>query len=89
MDLLFDAAITAVTIDACREAIEQATEVATIVTRESSSAKNPEIGTLLTKLPGDCQRVEINDKVYYQVDETLYKVTVVDGTPYFEAVCKL
>lgn len=83
-----DVALTAITVNACREAIEQATEIAAISVDRNSS-KNVEIGTLLTKLPGDCEKVVIDNKTYYQVDDILYKVTVVSGTPYFEAAYQL
>lgn len=49
----------------------------------------PPIGALVESLPGDYERVYLNDELYYQVENTLYKLSVVNGVPYFEVVCNL
>lgn len=49
----------------------------------------PPIGALVTQLPEDYEEVVLNDNTYYQVESTLYKVTVIEGALYFEVVCNL
>ena len=49
----------------------------------------PPVGALVKKLPEDYQKVNYNGEEYYQVDSTLYKLSVVDGDVYFEVVCNL
>ena len=49
----------------------------------------PPIGALITQLPEDYVEVKIGDETYYQVEDALYKVTVIDGALYFEVVLAL
>lgn len=49
----------------------------------------PPIGALLTQLPEDYEEIELNGNTYYQVENTLYKTTVINGALYFEVVCNL
>lgn len=49
----------------------------------------PPIGALITQLPDDYVEVEIGEETYYQVEDALYKVTVIDGALYFEVVLAL
>ena len=49
----------------------------------------PPIGALITQLPDDYVEVEIAGETYYQVEDALYKVTVIDGALYFEVVLAL
>lgn len=49
----------------------------------------PPAGALVETLPDDCQIVMIAGKEYYKVDDTIYKVTVIDGQAYFEVVGQL
>ena len=49
----------------------------------------PPIGALVEEIPADFERVVIDDEILYKVDDTLYKVTVIDGVPYFEVVLNL
>ena len=47
------------------------------------------IGALVTEIPADYDEIELDGKTYYQVENTLYKATVIDGALYFEVVCNL
>ena len=47
------------------------------------------IGALVTQIPADYDEVVLDGKVYYLVEDTLYKATVIDGALYFEVVCNL
>lgn len=49
----------------------------------------PPIGALITQLPEDYEEVVIDNETYYQVENALYKVTVIEGALYFEVVCAL
>ena len=49
----------------------------------------PPIGALVEEIPADFERVVIDDEIFYKVDDTLYKVTVIEGVPYFEVVLNL
>ena len=46
----------------------------------------PPAGALVEALPEDFDMVALNGEDYYKVDDTVYKVTVYDGKPYFEVV---
>ena len=47
----------------------------------------PPAGALIETLPEDFDMVTLKDgNEYYKVDDTVYKVTVADGKPYFEVV---
>ena len=47
------------------------------------------IGALVTEIPSDYDEIELDGRTYYQVEDTLYKATVIDGALYFEVVCNL
>ena len=47
------------------------------------------IGALVTEIPADYDEIELDGRTYYQVEDTLYKATVIDGALYFEVVCNL
>ena len=47
------------------------------------------IGALVTEIPADYDEIELDGRTYYQVEDTLYKTTVIDGALYFEVVCNL
>ena len=47
------------------------------------------IGALVTEIPADYVEIELDGRTYYQVEDTLYKATVIDGALYFEVVCNL
>lgn len=46
----------------------------------------PPAGALVTELPDDYETVVLNGVQYYKVDDTVYRTTVVDGTPYLEVL---
>ena len=47
----------------------------------------PPAGALVETLPEDFDMVTLADgNEYYKVDDTIYKVTVLEGKPYFEVV---
>ena len=47
------------------------------------------IGALVTEIPADYEEIELDGRTYSQVEDTLYKATVIDGALYFEVVCNL
>ena len=49
----------------------------------------PPIGALVTEIPSDYDEIELDGRTYYQVEDTIYKVTIIDGALYFEVVCNL
>ena len=49
----------------------------------------PPAGALVETLPEDYDMVTLNGDEYYQVDETVYKVTINEGKPYFEVLGQL
>ena len=49
----------------------------------------PPIGAIVTGIPSDYEEVELDGTVYYQVEDTLYKPSVVNGTLYYEVACNL
>lgn len=49
----------------------------------------PPAGALVETLPEDYDMVTLNGEEYYKVDETVYKVTINDGKPYFEVLGQL
>lgn len=49
----------------------------------------PPAGALVETLPEDYDMVTLNGEEYYKVDETVYKVTINDGQPYFEVLGQL
>jgi len=46
----------------------------------------PPAGALVESLPEDFDVVTLNGKEYYRVDNTIYKMTISDGKPYFEVL---
>lgn len=46
----------------------------------------PPAGALIEKLPDDYRIVTLGGEEYYAVDDTVYRTTVIDGTPYFEVL---
>lgn len=47
----------------------------------------PPAGALVESLPEDYEVVTLSDgNVYYKVDNTIYRMTIDDGKPYFEVV---
>lgn len=49
----------------------------------------PPAGALVEALPEDYEIVNLNGDDYYKVEDTVYKVTVSDGKPYFEVLGQL
>lgn len=46
----------------------------------------PPAGALVQELPDDYETIELGGREYCKVDDTVYRMTVVDGTPYFEVL---
>ena len=46
----------------------------------------PPAGALVSELPDDYETIVMNGIEYYRVDDTVYRVTLVDGTPYLEVL---
>lgn len=46
----------------------------------------PPAGALVEALPDDFDMVTLNGEEYYKVDDTVYRVTVSEGKPYFEVL---
>ena len=46
----------------------------------------PPAGALVESLPEDYEMVTLGGNEYYKVDDTIYKVTLSEGKPYFEVV---
>ena len=46
----------------------------------------PPAGALVTSLPDDYDVITLNGVEYYKVDDTVYRMTVSDGTAYFEVL---
>ena len=49
----------------------------------------PPAGALVQELPDDYDVITLEGEEYYKVDDTVYKLTIVDGTPYFEVLGQL
>ena len=49
----------------------------------------PPAGALVQELPDDYETVTLNGDEYYKVDDTVYKLTIIDGSPYFEVLGQL
>lgn len=47
------------------------------------------IGALVDEIPEDYDEVELGGKTYYQVEDTLFKPTIIDGKLRFEVACNL
>ena len=46
----------------------------------------PPAGALVQELPDDYDVVTIDGEEYYKVDDTIYKLSIIDGSPYFEVL---
>ena len=46
----------------------------------------PPAGALVTSLPDDYEIIVMNGIEYYMVDNTVFRLTLVDGTPYLEVL---
>jgi hypothetical protein len=44
---------------------------------------------LVENLPEDYEMVTLNGEEYYKVDDTVYRVTISEGKPYFEVLGQL
>ena len=49
----------------------------------------PPAGALVQDLPDDYETVTMNGVEYYKVDDTIYRMTIVDGSAYFEVLGQL
>ncbi len=49
----------------------------------------PPAGALVQELPDDYDVITLDGEEYYKVDETVYKLTIIDGSPYFEVLGQL
>ena len=49
----------------------------------------PPAGALVDSLPDDYEMVTLRDEEYYKVDDTVFKVTLSEGKPYFEVLGQL
>lgn len=49
----------------------------------------PPAGALVQELPDDYDTVIIDGDEYYKVDDTVYRITIIDGSPYFEVLGQL
>lgn len=49
----------------------------------------PPAGALVETLPEDYDMITLQGNEYYKVDDTVYKVTISDGKPYFEVLGQL
>ena len=46
----------------------------------------PPAGALIDELPDDYRVITLGGDEYYAVDDTVYRTTVIGGTPYFEVL---
>ena len=46
----------------------------------------PPAGALVQELPDDYDTITLDGEEYYKVDDTVYKLTIIDGSPYFEVL---
>ena len=46
----------------------------------------PPAGALVQELPDDYDVVTLDGEEYYKVEDTIYKLTIIDGSPYFEVL---
>ena len=46
----------------------------------------PPAGALVQELPDDYETITMNGKEYYKVDDTVFQMTIIDGSPYFEVL---
>lgn len=47
---------------------------------------DPPAGALVDRLPEDLKKVRIDGREYYRYDDTVYRLVVVEGVPYFEVL---
>ncbi len=46
----------------------------------------PPAGALVNELPDDYDTITLDGEEYYKVDDTVYRLTIIDGSPYFEVL---
>ena len=46
----------------------------------------PPAGALVQELPDDYDVITLDGEEYYKVEDTIYKLTIIDGSPYFEVL---
>ena len=49
----------------------------------------PPAGAVIQELPDDYDEITLNGTKYFKVDNTVYNLTIIDGTPYFEVLGQL
>ena len=49
----------------------------------------PPAGALVRELPDDYETITLDGEEYYKVDDTVYKLSIIDGSPYFEVLGQL
>ena len=49
----------------------------------------PPAGALVQELPDDYETIILDGKEYYKVDDTVFQMTIIDGSPYFEVLGQL
>ena len=49
----------------------------------------PPAGALVEELPDDYETITLDGKEYYKVDDTVFQMTIIDGSPYFEVLGQL
>lgn len=49
----------------------------------------PPAGAIVQELPDDYDQITLNGNTYYKVDDTVFNLTVIDGSPYFEVLGQL
>ena len=49
----------------------------------------PPAGALVEELPDDYETIILDGKEYYKVDDTVFQMTIIDGSPYFEVLGQL
>jgi hypothetical protein len=49
----------------------------------------PPAGALVRELPDDYDTITLDGEEYYKVDDTVYKLSIIDGSPYFEVLGQL
>lgn len=47
---------------------------------------DPPAGALVDRLPDDLTKVSIGGREYYRYEDTVYRLVVVEGVPYFEVL---
>ena len=49
----------------------------------------PPAGALVQELPDDYETITLDGEEYFKVDDTVYKLSIIDGSPYFEVLGQL